>query len=105
MDFEYAEEQEMLRASAREFLEKECTESVIKEVQESGLGYSPEVWKKIADLGWLGLVYPEQYGGAGMNVIDLAVLYEEFGRVMFPSSYMSTVVLGGLTILEAGSDG
>ncbi|MFC1949866.1 acyl-CoA dehydrogenase family protein [Chloroflexota bacterium] len=104
MDFEFTEEQEMLRASARDFLEKECTESVITEVETSGLGYSPELWKKIADLGWLGLVYPEQYGGAGMNVIDLAVLYEEFGRSMFPSPYMSTIVLGGLTILEAGSD-
>ena len=104
MDFNFTEEQEMLRASARDFLEKECPESVIKEVEAGDLGYSPDLWKKIADLGWLGLVYPEQYGGAGMNVIDLAVLYEEIGRAMFPSAYMSTIVLSGLTILEAGND-
>lgn len=103
MDFDFTEEQEMLRASARDFLEKEYTESVISEVEAGGLGYSPVLWKKIADLGWLGLVYPEQYGGVGMNLIDLAVLFEEFGRAMLSSPYMSTVVLSGLTILSAGS--
>jgi alkylation response protein AidB-like acyl-CoA dehydrogenase len=104
MDFSFTEEQEMLRASARDFLEKECPEDVIKDVEAGNLGYSPDLWRKIADLGWLGLVYPEQYGGAGMNIIDLAVLYEGIGQAMFPSPYMSTVVLGGLTILEAGND-
>jgi alkylation response protein AidB-like acyl-CoA dehydrogenase len=104
MTFNFTEEQEMLRAAARDLLEKECTESVIKEVEEGRQGYSPDLWKKVADLGWLGLVYPEQYGGSGMNLIDLAVLYEEFGRAMFASPYLSTIVLSGLTILEAGSD-
>jgi alkylation response protein AidB-like acyl-CoA dehydrogenase len=103
MDFYFTEEQEMLRASARDFLEKECTESVLKDIETSGLGYSPDLWKKIADLGWLGLVYPEQYGGFAMNFVDLAVLNEEFGRAMFPSPYLSTIVLCGLTILETGS--
>ncbi len=104
MDINFTEEQEMLRASVRDFLEKECTESVLKEVETSGLGYAPDLWKKIADLGWLGLVYPEQYGGFAMNFIDLAVIYEEFGRALFPSPYLSTVILCGLTILEAGSE-
>ncbi|MFC1900054.1 acyl-CoA dehydrogenase family protein [Chloroflexota bacterium] len=104
MNVNYTEEQEMLRAAARDFLEKECTDSVLKEIEGSGTGYSPELWEKIADLGWLGLVYPEQYSGSGMNLADLAVIYEEFGRAMFPSPYMSTVVLAGLTILEAGSE-
>jgi alkylation response protein AidB-like acyl-CoA dehydrogenase len=103
MNYNFTEEQEMLRASARDFLEKEYTESVISELEAGDLGYSPDIWKKIADLGWLGLVYPEQYGGVGMNLIDLAVLFEEFGRAMLASPYMSTVVLSGLTILEAGN--
>ncbi len=102
MDF--TEEQEMLKASAREFLEKECTESIIQEIEASGLGYSPDLWKKIAGLGWLGLIYPVEYGGAAMNVVDLTVLYEEMGRAMFPSPYLSSVILCGLTILKAGSD-
>jgi alkylation response protein AidB-like acyl-CoA dehydrogenase len=103
MEITYTEEQEMLRAAARDFLEKECTDSVLKEIENSGLGYSPDLWQKIADLGWLGLVYPEEYGGAGMNLADLAVIYEEFGRAMFPGPFTSTVVLGGLTVLEAGN--
>lgn len=104
MDVIFTEEQEMLRASAREFLDKECTEEVVKEVEESRLGYSPDLWKQIAELGWLGLVYPEQYGGSGMNLEDLAVLYEEFGRASYASPYTSTVILGGLTVQESGSD-
>ena len=104
MDFNFTEEQEMLRTSARDFLETECTERIIRDVQGGDEGYSPGLWKKIADLGWLGLVYPEQYGGAGMNVIDLAVLYEEFGRAMFPGPHLSSVVLGGMTVLEAGNE-
>ena len=103
MDFTFTEEQEMLRTSARDFLETECTEKLVREVEDGDSGYSPELWKKIADLGWLGLTYPEEYGGAGMNVIDLTVLYEEIGRAMRPCPHLSTVVLGGMTILEAGS--
>ncbi len=104
MDFNFSEEQEMLGKMARDFLEKECTEKVVREVELRDDGYSPELWSKIADLGWLGLVYPEEYGGGGGSLIDLAVLYEEIGRAMLPVPYLSTVVLGGLTILEAGSD-
>ena len=104
MDISFTEEQEMLRASARDFLEKECTEDVIAEVEAGKLGYSPDLWNKITELGWLGLVFPEQYGGSEMNLVDLAVLYEEFGRAAFASPYTSSVVLGGLIILAIGSD-
>lgn len=104
MDFNFTEEQEMLRTSARDFLETECTENLVREVEAGDLGYAPELWRKIADLGWLGLVYPERYDGGGMNVIDLAVLYEEFGRAMLPSPHLSTVVLSGMTVLDAGSE-
>jgi len=103
MDFSFSEEQEMLRTSARDFLEKECTESFVREVEEGEKGYSPELWRQVANLGWLGLIYPEEYGGAGMNFMDLAVLYEEIGRAIFPSPHLSTVVLCGNTILNAGS--
>ncbi len=103
MDFTFSEEQEMLRTMARDFLEKECDEKLVRQVEESDVNYSPELWKKVADLGWLGLIYPEEYGGSGGNIIDMAVLYEELGRAMFPGPHLSTVVLCGLTILNAGS--
>ena len=94
----------MLRTSARDFLETECTERVVREAEASRLGYSADLWKKMAGLGWPGLIFPEQYGGAGMNYVDLAVLYEEMGRAVLPSPHLSSVVLSGLAILEAGSE-
>ena len=104
MDFSLSEEQEMLRTMARDFLKTECPESLVREVEEGDRGYSPQLWRKIADLGWLGLAYPEKYGGTGGSCLDLTVLYEEIGRAMFPSPHLSTVVLCGLTILAAGSE-
>ena len=104
MDYALTEEQEMLKKAARDLLEAECTEKFVRGIEEDEDGYSPALWRKIADLGWLGLVYPEKYGGTGGSVLDLAVLYEEMGRAMFPSPHLSTVVLSGLTILNAGSD-
>lgn len=104
MEFQFTEEQEMLRTSARDFLEKEYDEATVKEVEAGILGYSPELWRKIAGLGWLGLVYPEQYGGSDMNLVDLAVLCEEIGRAGLAAPFISTVVLSGLTVLESGSE-
>ena len=104
MDFSLSEEQQMLKTSARDFLETECPEEVVRRVEDDDKAYSPELWKKIADLGWLGLIYPEEYDGSEGSVMDLAVLFEELGRAMFPSPFLSTVVLCGLPILEAGSD-
>ena len=66
---------------------------------------SPELWTKLAEQGWLGLVYPEAYDGIGLGLVDLVVLMEEMGRAVVPGPYFSTVLLGGLAILEAGSDG
>jgi len=104
MDFSMSEEQEMLRKTARAFLEAECPERVVREAEKDDKGYPPELWRKTADLGWTGLVYPEKYGGTGGSIVDLAVLYEEFGRAMFPSPYLSTVVLCGLSILAVGTE-
>jgi len=104
MDFSLNEQQEMLKKVARGFLEKECPESFVRTMEIDTKGYSPELWFKMADLGWLGLPFPEKHNGMGGNIVDLAVLFEEMGRAMLPSPYLSTVVLGGLTILESGSE-
>jgi alkylation response protein AidB-like acyl-CoA dehydrogenase len=66
-------------------------------------GITDEFWSKMAEQGWLGLVYPEAYGGSGLGFVDLTVLMEEMGRAVMPGPFVSTVLLGGLTILEAGS--
>ncbi len=103
MDFTFSEEQEMIRKMARDFFEAECPESLVREMEKDKNGYSPDLWHKIAELGWLGIVFPEEYGGTGSSMLDLAVLYDEMGRAMFPSPHLSTVVLCGLTILAAGN--
>ncbi|MBW2087340.1 MAG: acyl-CoA dehydrogenase family protein [Deltaproteobacteria bacterium] len=103
MDFSLNEEQAKLQKEAREFLEKECPESFVREMEDGDKGFSPELWNKMAEMGWLGLVYPEKYNGKGGSFADLSVVYEEMGRAMLPSPHLSTVVLCGLTILEAGT--
>ena len=104
MDLGFSEEQEMLRKTARDFLETECPTSLVKEMAEDEQGYTSGLWGKMAELGWMGLALPEEYDGMGMSFLDLAVLLEEMGRACLPGPFFSTVVLGGLTILEAGNE-
>ncbi len=104
MDLGLSEEQEMMKTSARDFLQKECPKSLVKQLDESDEGYSPELWRKMAGLGWLGLMFPEEYGGSGGSFLDLAVLLEEMGYNILPGPFFSTVVLGGLTVLAAGNE-
>ena len=103
MDLGLSEEQEMLKTSARDFLQKECPKKLVKQLDESDEGYSPELWQKIAGLGWLGLMFPDKYGGSGGSFLDLVVLLEEMGYNILPGPFFSTVVLGGPTILAAGN--
>lgn len=104
MDLGLSEEQEMLKASARDFLQKECPKRLVRQLDESDEGYSSELWQKMAKQGWMGLVFPEKYGGNDGNFLDLTVLLEEMGYNILPGPFFSTVVLGGLTILAAGSE-
>ncbi len=104
MNFALSDEQELLRKEARNFLETECPKALVKKLESSDLGYSPELWQKMADLGWLGLVVPEEYGGVGGGLMDLAVLFEEVGRAVLPGPLFSTVVLGALSVLAAGNE-
>ncbi len=104
MNLAFTEEQEMLKNMARNFLSDKFPKTVVKEIEESEPGYSPELWKEMAGLGWMGVPLPEKYGGGDMSFLDLAVLLEEMGRACLPGPYFSTEVLGGLTILDIGSE-
>src|SRR5574341_1797724 len=104
MDLGLDEQQEMLKNFARDFLEKECPEKLVRDMEEDEKGYSPELWQKMAQQGWMGLIIPEKHGGADMGFCELVVLLEEFGRALVPGPFISTVVLGGTPIMEAGSD-
>jgi alkylation response protein AidB-like acyl-CoA dehydrogenase len=105
MKLTLTEEQEMLRKTARDFLTDKCTKKFVKQMEESETGYSVELWREMAGLGWMGLVFPGKYGGGDMTFLDLGILLEEMGRACLPSPFFSQVVLAGLPILGIGSEG
>ena len=104
MNFGFNEEQELLRSTARKFFDNECPSTTVRTLMEAPEGMTPELWKKLAEQGWLGLIAPEEHGGMALGIVDLVVLLEEMGRAVVPGPFFSTVLLGGLAILEAGSD-
>ncbi len=104
MDLGLNEIQQMLKNSAQEFLSRECPLTLVREMEEDPRGYTDELWRQMVNLGWTSLVFPERYGGTGGDFLDLSVLLEETGRYLAPSPLFSTVVLGGLTVLDAGTD-
>jgi len=95
MELSFSEEQEIIRRNARNFLKKECPGLLVRELEEDEDGFSPELWRKMAELGWMGLILPADYDGSGGSFLDLVVLLEEMGSACAPSWFFSTVVLGG----------
>ncbi len=104
MDLSLTETQEMLRTSARDFMRRECPWTLVKEIDESETGFSVDLWRKTAELGWLGMILPEEYGGMGSSLTDLAVIYEEMGQSLLPGPHFTSAVLCGLIILGVGTD-
>jgi len=103
VDLSLTEPQEMLRASARSFIEREAPTHAIVAQQRAASGLVPELWRKAADLGWLGILIPADHGGSESTLTDAAVLYEELGRASLPGPFFSSGVLGALTVMEAGT--
>ena len=104
MDLDLTKEQKILKRSAQDFLKKECPPSLIREMKEDERGYPKALWDQMVELGWTGVMIPEKYGGIGGSYLDLCILLEAMGAVCCPGPFFSTVVLGGLTLLSAGSD-
>ena len=105
MDLGLSEGQEMLKNFARDYLEKECPEKFVREMEENELGYTGKFWQGLAEQGWLSMLIPEQYSGYGMNLVDMCVLLEEFGRALVPGPFISTAVLGAVPIIVGGNEG
>ncbi len=103
MDFTYTEQQEMLRKIARDFLNTECPKDTVRKLIKDEKGFTPELWSKMTDLGWPGLIIPEQYGGIGGSFMDIVALVEELGRASFFGPLFPSLI-GTLAILEMGSD-
>jgi len=103
MDFDFDQDQLMLRDSVREYLRNECPPEFVRSMSEHPLGYSKEMWKGMAELDWLGLTFPEEYGGLGLGMVELALVLEEMGRAVFPGPYFASVVLAGAALMMSGS--
>jgi alkylation response protein AidB-like acyl-CoA dehydrogenase len=103
MDLSLTEPQEMLRASARSFVEREAPRHALVAAQRDDAGLTPRLWSKAAELGWPGILVPAQYGGSESTLTDAAVLFEELGRGPVPGPFFSSGVLGALTVLEAAT--
>ena len=103
MDLRLTETQEILKKMARDFLTTECPKTLVRKLEQSEEGYSPELWKKTAELGWMGLIIPEEYGGMSYTFQDLVVLLEEIGRNILPGPLMATIA-STFPILEAGTE-
>jgi len=101
MDIGLNEEQELLRKAARGFLEKECPEEHVRAMEADDKGYSPQLWRKIAELGWHGLMIAPQFGGSGLSFYDLCIVVEEAGRALLPGPFLPNQVVVGL-LLDAG---
>jgi len=104
MNLDYTSEQNMLRDTAAKFFAGECPYEKVKQIEETDKGYLPELWQKIAELGWTGMIFPSAYGGYDGTFMDLVIIQEEIGKAVFPSPFFSTVVQCGLLILEGGTE-
>ncbi|HEV8144593.1 MAG TPA: acyl-CoA dehydrogenase family protein [Methylomirabilota bacterium] len=104
MDLALTESQDLLKSSARTFIEREAPSHTIVALQREDSGLVPDLWRKACDAGWLGILIPSEYGGSDSSVSDAAVLYEELGRGPLPGPFFSSGVLGALTVLEAGTE-
>ena len=92
MDLGLTEEQELLRNFARDFLTANCTEKLVREMEEDERGYTDDLWNGMAQQGWMGLITSEELGGTGMSFLDLCVLLEEFGRALVPGPFLNSVI-------------
>ncbi|MBW2284694.1 MAG: acyl-CoA/acyl-ACP dehydrogenase [Deltaproteobacteria bacterium] len=104
MNYDLNEEQTLIREAAKKFFSKECPSQFVRDMAEDDTGYTPAFWQGMAEMGWMGLLVPEAYGGYDASFLDLMVLLAEMGYAAAPGPFFSTVVLGGLPLLTAGSD-
>jgi alkylation response protein AidB-like acyl-CoA dehydrogenase len=104
MDLRLNEDQNMLKKVAADFMKAEAPSYAITEWYRQKIAFIPELYKKAAGVGWLGMIVPDQYGGGGASCTDCAVVFEELGRGPLPGPYFSAGVLATELILEIGSE-
>ena len=104
MDFDPDLEQRMIKDSARKFFTDWCPTGAVLKMAETEGTCPGQMWQGMADLGWMGIPFPEEYGGLGMGFLELSMVLEEMGRVALPGPFFPSVVMAGLTVLLGGTD-
>src|SRR3979411_3218499 len=104
MNFDFSDEQKQMRDEARKFLAEKCPPKAVRAVLDGNAPYDKELWKGLAEMGFLGVAIPEAFGGAGAGHLELCVIAEEMGRALAPVPFSSTVYLAAEAILLAGTD-
>jgi alkylation response protein AidB-like acyl-CoA dehydrogenase len=103
MYFDLTDEQQAIKSTAHDFLASRFKSERLREIAASETGFDERGWKEMAELGWAGLALPEEWGGQGLGIVDLAVLFEEMGYVCAPSPLLSNTIVG-LALAAGGSD-
>jgi acyl-CoA dehydrogenase len=106
MDLILTEDQDLLSKTAADFVAEHSPVARFRKLRDAkdATGFSRELWKEMAGLGWVGIPFPEEFGGAGLGFAELAVVLEQLGRKLAPEPFLSTVLLGGQALLLGGSD-
>lgn len=104
LNLDFTDEQDMLREMVRGLCEHHASSEAIREIEDDERGFPPELWSQLGELGLIGLMLPEAYGGAGSSMLDGVVLFEELGRALAPTPLLESAVMSAGAILRAGSD-
>jgi len=102
MDFTFSAEQDALRDAVRSTLASEAPSSYVRAMIDDEVGITPELWSKMADLGWLGLLVPEANGGLGLGLVDAVVVQEEMGKLPLPGPYFSSALFATIAARRLG---
>ncbi len=103
LDLALTESEEMLKKTALDFMHRDAPKEVVQALQETDTGYTKELWRKVVEMGWLGIIIPEEYGGTGSTLTSAGVLFEALGTGPLPGPYFSSAILGSQIIMEAGN--
>ena len=104
MNFGLSESQRILKDNARKFFANECPMAEVRRIMEAPHAYDEKLYKKLAEQGFTGIIFPEAYGGLGLGKVEMVALLEEMGRALLPGPYFSSAILAGSIINEAGDE-
>jgi alkylation response protein AidB-like acyl-CoA dehydrogenase len=104
MDLDFSSEQEAIRGMVRGLLAELCPIAVVRRLEDDPIGYPADLWKQLGELGVIGMLLPEAYGGSGQSLLDAAIVYEELGRALAPTPHFASAVMSGGLLARAGSE-